>query len=146
MSRLDRFLLSFNWCMQWPNCIQVANQRGLSDHVILELYADVENWGPRVLLMLKCWADFPGYEQFVRDKWGSFTIEGWGAYVLKEKLKLIKGSLREWHQRHSQNLTGKYNMVKERMSILDIKGETSSLDEEEVTELHDLSVNFHSLS
>jgi len=40
----------------------------------------------------------------VREKCGSYNIEGWGAYVLKEKLKLIKGSLKEWHQRHSQNL------------------------------------------
>ena len=62
MSHLDRFLLSFNWCTTWPNCIQLANQRGLSDYVPLELYADVNNWGPRPLRMLKCWADFPGYE------------------------------------------------------------------------------------
>jgi len=34
----------------------------------------------------------------------------------------------------------------ERMSILDIKGETSALMEEEVDEIHDLSVNLHSLS
>jgi len=146
MSHLDRFLLSFNWCTAWPNCIQLANQRGLSDYVPLELYADVDNWGPRPLRMLKCWADFPGYEQFVREKWGSYNIEGWGAFVLKEKLKLIKGSLREWHQRHSRNLIGKCNTVKERMSILDIKGEMSTLDDEEVSELQDLSLNLRSLS
>jgi len=35
MSRLDRFLLSEKWCEAWPNCIQVAYQRGLSDHVPL---------------------------------------------------------------------------------------------------------------
>ena len=145
MSRLDRFLLSSNWCTEWPDCIQLANQRGLSNHVPLELYADVDSWGPRPFRMPKCWADYTGYEQFVREKWGSFSIERWGAYVLTEKLKLIKGSLREWHQRHSQNLIGKCNTVKERMSTLDIKGETSTLDEEEVIELHDLSVNLHSL-
>lgn len=43
MSRLDRFLLSFNWCTVWPNSIQVANQRDLSDHVPLELYVDEDN-------------------------------------------------------------------------------------------------------
>jgi len=40
--------------------------------------------------MLKCWADLPGYESYVRDKWASYNIEGWGAFVLKEKLKLLK--------------------------------------------------------
>jgi len=30
MSRLDNFLLSDRWCDVWPNCIEVACQRGLS--------------------------------------------------------------------------------------------------------------------
>jgi hypothetical protein len=113
MSRLDRFLLSVNWCSVWPNSVQVANQRGLSDHVPLVLSVDDANWGPRPLRMLKCWADFPGYSQFVRDKWSSLHINGWGGFVLKENLKLIKGSLKEWHQRHSQNLESKCFVVKD---------------------------------
>ena len=36
--------------------------------------------------------------------------------------------------------------VKDQMSYLDIKGETVALDEEEVAELNDLSMNLHSLS
>jgi len=60
MSRLDRYLLSANWCSVWPNCIHVAFQRGLSDHVHVVLRVDDKNWGPRPLRMLKCWADFPG--------------------------------------------------------------------------------------
>jgi len=40
MSRLDRFLLSNKWCDTWPHCIQVAYQRGLSDHVSVMLHVD----------------------------------------------------------------------------------------------------------
>ena len=83
MSRLDRFLLSSKWCEKWTNCIQVAYQRGLSDHVPLLLHVDEGNWGPRPLRMLKCWSDLPGYKDFVRAKWGSFSCEGWGGFVLK---------------------------------------------------------------
>jgi len=32
MSRLDMFLLSEEWCLQWPNCLKVALLRGISDH------------------------------------------------------------------------------------------------------------------
>ena len=78
MSQLDRFLLSPNWCSVWPNSAQVAHQRGLSDHVPLVLFVDEDNWGPRPLRMLKCWADFPGYADFVRSRWGSFVLNGWG--------------------------------------------------------------------
>ncbi|MCI58612.1 endonuclease/exonuclease/phosphatase family protein, partial [Trifolium medium] len=37
MSRLDRFLLSEEWCLTWPNCVQVAQLRDLSDHCPLIL-------------------------------------------------------------------------------------------------------------
>jgi len=60
MSKLDRFLLSEKWCAAWPNSIQVACQRFLSDHVPLVLYMDDANWGPRPIRMLKCWSSFRG--------------------------------------------------------------------------------------
>ncbi|XP_024640624.1 uncharacterized protein [Medicago truncatula] len=71
MRRLDRFLLSVEWCMVWPNCIQVAQLRGLSDHCPILLSVDEENWGPR-------------------------PVSGWGGHVLKEKLKLMKQSRLNW--------------------------------------------------
>lgn len=146
MSRLDRFLLSEKWCERWPNCIQVAHQRGLSDHVPLFLHVDESNWGPRPLRMLKCWSDYPGYVEFVRDRWNSFSIQGWGSFVLKQKLKMIKDCLKEWHQTHSQNAEGKILEAKNRRAFLDSKGETSVLLDEEVHELHELSVSLHSMA
>jgi exonuclease III len=53
MSRLDRFLLSEEWCLSWPNCRQDAQLRGLSDHCALVLASEEANWGPRPLRMLK---------------------------------------------------------------------------------------------
>jgi len=69
MSRLDRFLLSEEWCIQWPNGFQVALLRGLSDHCPLQLSVDEENWGPQPLRMLKCWQELSGYKEFVKEKW-----------------------------------------------------------------------------
>ena len=63
--------------------IHVALQCGLSDHVLEVLRVDEENWGPRPLRMLKCWEDFPGYAQYVREQSCSFEVYGWGGYVLK---------------------------------------------------------------
>jgi exonuclease III len=146
MSRLDRFLLSEKWCEMWPNCIQVAHQRGLSDHVPLLLYVDEANWGPRPLRMLKCWSDYPGYADYVRAQWGTFNCEGWGGYVLKQKLKLMKFSLKEWHQQHFQNMESRMVEVKNKISVLDAKAELSALLVEEVEELHELSVNLHSMA
>ena len=145
MSRLDKFLLSPNWCSVWPNSIQVPHQRGLSDHVPLALFMDQANWGPHLLMMLNCWMDFPGYSDFARERWRSYNLHGWGGYVLKDKLKLIKGGLRECHQEYSQNLEDKLRVIKDKMASLDLKGELSELLLEEVAELQELSLNFHSL-
>jgi hypothetical protein len=60
-SMSHRFLLSEEWCSKWPNCLQVSSLRGLFDHCSMSLSVDEENWGPRPMRMLKCWADFPGY-------------------------------------------------------------------------------------
>jgi exonuclease III len=146
MSRLDRFLLSNKWCDIWPHCIQVAYQRGLSDHVPLMLYVDDSNWGPRPLRMLKCWSDLPGYAKFVREQWEMFDCQGWGGFVLQQKLKLIKASLKEWHSQQVQNLDGKMKELKDKMSSLDTKAEVVDLNEAEITELHDLSASLQSMA
>jgi hypothetical protein len=95
--------------------------------------------------MLKCWSDYSSYDDFVCEKWGSIYCQGWGGYVLKEKLKLFKCCLKEWHQQHSQNLEDRITVVKNQISILDKKAEMSALLDEELTELHDHSVNLHFL-
>jgi len=145
MSRLDRFLLSEDWCTIWPNMVQRALNRGLSDHCPILLSMDDENWGPRPRRMLKCWGDLPSYKQFVRDNLQFYHIEGWGGFVLKEKL-MIKGSLNTLHLNHTQNLEGRLTNVQDRISFLDAKGEEDDLLLEEIEELHSLSSDFRSLS
>jgi len=146
MSRLDRFLLSEEWCLLWPNCMQVAHLRGLSDHCPIVLSVDEENWGSRPLRLLKCWQDMSSYNNFVRERWSSLQVTGWGGYVFKEKLKLIKLALKDWHASNTQNLPAKIDSLKNRQATLDSKGEEADLSEDELGELHGISTNIHSLS
>jgi len=146
MSHIDRILLSENWCLTWPTCFQLVVSRGLSDHCPLVLPIDTQNWGPKPVRMLKCWADFPGYDAFVRETWSSLQISGWGGYVLKEKLKLMKLALKDWHQRYSQNLLARILTLKDNIASLDLKGESTALSDGEIQELHGLSENLFSLS
>ncbi|MCI04316.1 DUF4283 domain protein, partial [Trifolium medium] len=60
MSRIDRFLLSEEWCMQWPNSSQWCLEKGLSDHCPILLQDEVKNWGPRPFRMLNCWSEMEG--------------------------------------------------------------------------------------
>lgn len=146
MSRLDRFLLSEEWCLVWPNCLQVAHLRGLSDHCPLFLSVNEDNWGPRPSRMLICWSDVPGYKQFVIDKWRELSIQGWGRFVLQEKLKRMKFALREWHRTHVSNLPGRIQAFKQRVDVLETKAEQLQLSDEELAFLRSSTVDIHSLS
>jgi hypothetical protein len=96
--------------------------------------------------MLKCWRDVPGYSLFVREKWASLTVDGWGGFVLKEKLKALKGALKEWHIAHAHNLPSRIDSLKVRLSELDLKGEDVALSEDELEEFHGVTADIHSLS
>jgi hypothetical protein len=73
-------------------------------------------------------------------------MDGWGCHVLRMKLKMIKACLKDWHMQHTKNIEGRITDAKNRMDSLDSKGEEAELAEEEIRELHDLSINLHSLS
>ena len=105
-----------------------------------------KNWGPRPSRMLKCWQDMSGYQQFVKDKWHSYQIGGWGGYLLREKLKLIKLALKEWHSVHAQNIPGRIDSLKSRLSVFDEKGEGGELSIEEVEEMRGITLDIHSMS
>jgi hypothetical protein len=96
--------------------------------------------------MLKCWAVILGYKQFVSDKWKSLYVEGWGGFVLKEKLKLIKLALKEWHNSHVRNLPGRMHELKDHILVLDGKGEDGLLFEDKIDELHRVTSSLHSFA
>lgn len=80
------------------------------------------------------------------DKWKLFQVDGWGGFVLGEKLKMIKEALKERHVTHSKDLSGKIKILRERQAELDGKGESEALSAAEIEELHAVSSDIHSLS
>lgn len=66
--------------------------------------------------------------------------------MLKEKFKLIRLALKDWHQKHSQNLSAKIMYVKDKITAFDLRGETEDLLDHEVKEYHELSDELFSLS
>ncbi|PNY11564.1 hypothetical protein L195_g008173 [Trifolium pratense] len=68
MSRIDRFLVSPEW---------------------------QSNWGPN-LLFNNAWLEHRNFLKVVEDGWKNQNVYGWMGYVLKEKLKELKSTLRAW--------------------------------------------------
>nr|KYP72507.1 hypothetical protein KK1_005097 [Cajanus cajan] len=74
-SRIDRIMVTRDWFIQWPSCSQSL------DH----------------------WFEDKDFIGFVDETWKGLNVQGWGAYVLKEKLKLLKSILRGWNSTKFSN-------------------------------------------
>jgi hypothetical protein len=46
----------------------------------------------------KCWLEHPYFNNFVERSWNSFHVKGKKAFVVKEKLKLLKECLKDWNR------------------------------------------------
>lgn len=66
--------------------------------------------------------------------------------MIKEKLKLIKVALKEWHSTHAKNLMGKINSLKARLSDFDEKGAVNGLSAEEIDEMRGITHDIHFMS
>ncbi|CAL5202946.1 unnamed protein product [Lathyrus oleraceus] len=53
-----------------------------------------EDWGPKSFKFNNCWLKHKDFSNFVDKEWRSFKVMGRGDFVLKEKLKLLKISLK----------------------------------------------------
>jgi hypothetical protein len=65
--------------------------------LISELVTVIYNWGPKPFKFNNCWLDHPGFLEFVKGTWENMDIHGNKAFVLKEKLKSLKISLKAWN-------------------------------------------------
>jgi len=56
-------------------------------------------------------------------------VEGWGACMLKEKLKRLRGRLKEWNTHSFENLHDRKEIIEEKLSSFDKKDEEGTLCE-----------------
>jgi len=65
---------------------------------------------------------------------------------VKEKLKLLKSALKDWHLTHTKNLPGSIHSLKSQIDMLESRGEVNVLSEGEVAELHNMTSDLYSSS
>ncbi|GKV38004.1 hypothetical protein SLEP1_g45962 [Rubroshorea leprosula] len=132
MSRLDRFLFNDDWMTKWPDLKQWGLARSLSDHCPILVKNETRNWGPKPFKFFNAWLHTPGFREMVAAKWKEFKVQGWGGFIVKEKLKLMKDFLREWSKSSLQDVDRKIEEAKKEINRIDRKGETCSLTDDEL--------------
>lgn len=67
-------------------------------------------------------------------------------FELKERLKLIRGSLKAWHKNSTQNLEEQINKEKAEINEFEARGEEWGLSEEETVTKRELTAQMFKLS
>jgi hypothetical protein len=98
MSRLDRFLLSDGFIEKGGITNQRVGDRDISDHCPIWLECSRLNWGPKPFKFFNCWLQHPDFLEVVKNCWEKANIQGKRAYILKEKLKIVKETLKVWNK------------------------------------------------
>lgn len=105
----------------------------LSDHCPILLQNQVQDWGPKPFKFFNAWLKVPGFKKYVEEKWGGYNVEGWGGYILKEKLKLLREDIKKWSKDSVGDLKAKIEQEKKVMEHFDKLQEERDLEEAEVS-------------
>jgi exonuclease III len=129
MSRLDRVLVSHNWNDIWGNVSLWGLKRDVSDHCPIIVKYDGNDWGPKPFRFNNFWLNNKAFPKVVEEAWNSFQVSGSKGYVLKEKLKLLKGTIRQWNKDVYGKVDHKIEMITEEIETLELKCEFDGLEE-----------------
>jgi hypothetical protein len=134
MSRLDRILVSDSWSSFWGDQILRVLPRVVSDHCPLLLKSRIVVSGPKPFRFCNHWLLHEGFEKVVEEGWRSNNFTGWMGFILKEKLKALKGIIKEWKKIEFDGMEVKLNLLVSNIRRLDDRGEVGMLSCEEVEE------------
>ncbi|XP_021979284.1 uncharacterized protein LOC110875395 [Helianthus annuus] len=121
-SRIDRFLVCENVFNKWPN-------RNLSDHSPLVFSVFDSNFGPKPFRMFDSWLDRPGCVNVVTSVFDSWINIGAADSNLLNKLKKLRGCLRDWFKTYSAKEHEDKARLRKEKEELEVQMELKDLDE-----------------
>lgn len=96
LSKLCRFLISRELLDTWPALSALALDRIFSDHCPILLKSYTADFGPIPFKFFNHWMQEEGFNELISKEWVSSFIKGSSSFILKEKLKHLKSSIRAW--------------------------------------------------
>lgn len=94
MTRIDRFLLSEGFITRWKVKAQWIGDSDIFDHCLVWLVSLELKWDPKPVKFNNCCLDHEDFMKFGQECWSSFHVEGRHSYAIKEKMRLLKETLR----------------------------------------------------
>lgn len=131
-SRLDRMMVNNAWIGWWPSACLKGLQRSVSDHCPIFLESKDLDWGPKPFRFINAWLSHPEFKEFVGTVWKSYQIIGWGGFIVKEKLKLLRKDLKVWNTQVFGSIKQKIGELKNKIQKLDFIDDALGLDDGEI--------------
>ncbi|GAU48812.1 hypothetical protein TSUD_406450 [Trifolium subterraneum] len=132
MSRLDRLLVSPLWLDSWGDSFVRVLDRDVSDHCPLVLRYCSVDWGPKPFRFNNFCLQSREFKDVIKVTWASQEFIGWMGFILKERLKGLKGVIKEWTVRNFGDAEGKKKRLTIEIAELDSKSEGLGLVDAEV--------------
>lgn len=132
--------------MSWPNIIQKGFPRSLSDHCPITFSETHSDWGPKPFRTLDCWFNHPDFKSFVESQWSTLTVTGKASFVIKEKLKTLKGKLKGWNKECLGLIDHNIDKIQEETHNLDMRIEAGSYVETYIERMKFLNSELWQLS
>lgn len=86
------------------------------------------------------------FKDFVVKAWLDIQVDGLGAFVLKEKLKVLRSKLKKWNWEVFGDLNKKKKESIDKLNELEVKDETTPLNVDELLVRSELNVDIWRVS
>jgi hypothetical protein len=127
-------LISSSWFDVWGDPNVKVLERDVADHCPLVLRYNEDDWGPKPFRFNNFLLKNRDFKSIILQAWEAQHVQGWMGYILKERLKNLKGVVKEWSRRTYGVDDVKKKRIINDIAVLDLKSETSGLMDMEVEE------------
>ncbi|GJW61477.1 putative RNA-directed DNA polymerase, eukaryota, reverse transcriptase zinc-binding domain protein [Tanacetum coccineum] len=130
LSKLDRFLISDDILEAIPDIRITALDRLWSDHTPILFHVEKSNFGPSPFKLYNSWLLRDGFDDLIRSAWSSMENQSNDRSLMShEKLRSIKGSIKQWHSNIKINDRNKRLEALNDLKVIDKKIDDGSANE-----------------
>ncbi|GJV72922.1 RNA-directed DNA polymerase, eukaryota, reverse transcriptase zinc-binding domain protein, partial [Tanacetum coccineum] len=130
LSKLDRFLISDDILEAIPDIRITALDRLWSDHTPILFHVKKSNFGPSPFKLYNSWLLRDGFNDPIRSAWSSMENQSNDRSLMShEKLRSIKGSIKQWHINIKINDRNKRLEALNDLKVIDKKIDDGSANE-----------------
>ena len=130
-ARLDKFLVTPSWLVQFSGVLQSRLPRPISDHFPILLEGVGLRRGPSPFRFENMWFKVEGFKDLLRSWWQGIVVRGSANFRLAAKLKELKQNIKSWNRDVFGRLEFNKNSALQQVEFWDLVESERNLSEEE---------------